>query len=247
MLFGARSESRFSPTYRSENDKRGDHPFVILQYTLSGRGRFEWEGRVWNVTPGKALISIVPERSTYYFPNDATEPWRFAWVNFYGTLAISLCRALRRQYGPVLELPQRSIAAAAFLELTAKAEKRLILDPCDTTLSGFTFLMEWKRQLDKPRVQDIDPVKMVIRICQARFREPLGVKELADQVGLSREHLTRIFKEHTGDSPACYLRTLRVKAARKMLRHSGITLKEVALRCGFPSAKAMKRILKSGT
>lgn len=88
-------------------------------------------------------------------------------------------------------------------------------------------------------------MEAVARICRARFREPLGIKELAAHAGLSREHLTRIFTERTGISPARHLRQLRVAAAREMLDHSGMTLKETALRCGFPSAKSLQHALRA--
>ena len=238
-------DGAYLPRYHWDSNVRGEGCFVIIQYTHSGRGAFRWEGRVWDVPPGHAFICVVPERSAYYFPDDASEPWKFAWLNFYGELANSLCRALRNAYGPVLALPPRSVAAAKFFELTANAEKRLSLDPCDVTLAAFSFLMEWKRLLDHPQTRGIDPVEMVMGICKARFREPLCIKELAAQTGITREHLTRIFTERTGISPARHLRQLRVAAAREMLASPGTPLKEVALRCGFPSVKAMQLALKS--
>jgi AraC-like DNA-binding protein len=88
-----------------------------------------------------------------------------------------------------------------------------------------------------------DPVEAVIHICRTRFREHLGIKEIADQAGLSREHLTRIFTARMGTSPARYLRNHRVDAAREMRRFSDATWTETALRCGFPSVKALRSAL----
>jgi len=103
--------------------------------------------------------------------------------------------------------------------------------------------MEWTRQLTHPTQTDHDPVKTAMAICQSRFREPLGTKELAAETGLSREHLSRLFSERTGVSPGSYLRQLRVNAARQMLKERNLLLKEIALRCGFPSVRSLQRAL----
>lgn len=242
---GNREGVTSSSRYHWASDQRGDDHFVIIQYTISGHGTFLWQGRSWDVPPGHAFICIVPEQSAYYYPEEATETWRFAWLNFYGPLAITFCRALRDTYGPILPLPPPSSAAMNFLDLTAKGENRLFLDPSTATLAAFTFLVEWKRILERPQPGKDDPVEKVMRICQARFREPLGIKELAAQTNLSREHLTRIFTERTGISPARHLRQLRLCAAREILEHPYTTLKEAAFRCGFSSVKALQRALKS--
>ena len=103
--------------------------------------------------------------------------------------------------------------------------------------------MEWKRVLDRPAGRD--PVETAKRICHTRYREPVAIKELALQTGLSREHLTRLFTEKVGSSPARYLRELRLEAVREFVATSSGTMKEAALRCGFPSAKALRRALNS--
>lgn len=245
--FGKRRDGANSTRYRWDNKRRGNQRFVIIQYTLSGAGVFRWGNDIREVPAGHAFICFNPEDSEYYFPENAGEPWKFAWVNFYGPLSFLLCGELREVYGPVLPLPTRSVAAGAFIELAARADQRSSVMPPDSGIAGFSFLVEWKRLLDRPSLSDADPVETVLRICRERFHEPLGIKELAAQAGISREHLTRIFTQQTGTSPAHHLRALRVKAAREMLRlSSAITLTEVALRCGFPSVKALGRALKSG-
>ncbi len=235
-------QNRFS-RYQWFNDRRGPSQFVIIQTTLSGKGTFFWSGDTHEVPAGHAFLCLVPERSSYSLPETAREPWAFAWINLYGELAMSYCRAFRATYGPVLELPFRSLPFTLFSNLVSRTKNREILDPIDATQQIFTFFMEWKRLLDRPRLRDTDPVDLALRICQARFREPLGIKELACQANLSREHLTRIFTQRTGRSPARHLRDLRLHAALKMLNSHDTTLQETALRCGFSSKKALQRAI----
>lgn len=240
--FGNAFQRVNSTRYVWDSARRGEDQYVILQRTFSGEGVFTWEGRNWPVPPEHAFIALVPEQSVYYFPSDAPEPWEFSWMNIYGPLAVTLFRDLRHSHGPVLPLPRQSHAAVLYRHLVAQAEKRTVLDPYDASLACYTFLMEWAKQL-KPSHTRADPAETVARICRARFREPLNIKELAVETGLSREHLTRLFTGRMGVAPARYLRDLRTQAAREMLAAEDIPLKEIALRCGFVTPRALNRAL----
>ena len=243
--FGETLETVTSARYAWDNTLRGKEPFVIIQWTLDGEGVFEFEGESRPVRAGEALIAIVPERSSYRFPKNGAEPWKFAWLNCYGALGVSLFRQFRSLFGAVVALPIGSAAGVTFQELIELAKARKFVDSHEASLACYGFLMEWTRQLTRPLRQVADPVQLALALCASRFREPLGVKELAAETGLSREHFTRIFTERTGKSPARHLRDLRVAAAQQMLRRQGFVLKEVALRCGFPSVRSLQRALEA--
>jgi len=237
--FGSISQSVNSPRYYWDNARRGDERFVIFQWTMEGTGGFSLNGKSWSLSSGEAFIAVVPEESSYYFPRQAVAPWRFAWLNFYGPSAISFIQKFRETYGPILPLPLHSVAGSMFLRLAQMAEMRAFPDRCEASAACYAFLMEWTRQLMRPANQDGDPVETAMTFCRSRFREPLGVKELAAVAGLTREHLTRIFTARTGVSPGRYLRNLRVDAARQMMESHNVPLKEIALRCGFASARSL--------
>jgi AraC-like DNA-binding protein len=243
LPFGSTEERINSPRYLWDNRERGGDQFVIIQRTISGSGVFVWEGRSFPVPANHAFVATIPEESSYFFPSNHKTPWAFSWLNFYGPLAISLCRDLRRQYGPVLPLPRRSPAGSAFDALVRQGGSRAPVDPHDTSLACYAFLMEWARQLNRPGQDHPDPVETAVRICRTRFREPLGVKELAAESGISREHFTRLFAEKTGSPPALFLRELRADAAVAMMKEGDLPLKEAALRCGFASPRALSRAL----
>jgi AraC-like DNA-binding protein len=219
---------------------------VILQWTLEGEGMLEMEGACHPVGKGNAFLIIIPEDSKYYFPKQARQPWQVGWLNFYGPLSLSIFRRLREIFGPVIPLPADSAAGAMAVHLAEVANAHAFTNPHEASAAGYAFIMEWLRQLSDPILQRGDPVQTALALCAARFREPLGVKELAAQTGLSREHFTRLFTERAGQSPARHLRGLRVEAAHQMMRRGNQPLKEVALRCGFPSVRSLRQALAAG-
>lgn len=244
--FGYRHETVQTTRYHFDNAQRGDSPFVILQRTLEGEGAFEWEGKVHPVPSGQLFIAIVPEASAYYYPAEATRPWRFQWLNFYGTMAISLMRDFRAMFGPVVPLPENSTAGNLFARLAATLEERRFADSYERSLLCYSLVMEWARLLSAPTEGRSDPVEVALAVAAARFREPLGVKELAASTGLTREHFTRLFTRRTGVSPAAHLRSLRLEAAREMLKTAAMpNLRDVAMRCGFPSVRSLRHAMEA--
>ena len=241
--FAQSLESANSTRYLWDSRCRGEEPFVILQWTFGGSGEFTIQGKTWPLGPGDVFIAIPPEASVYGFPKQATEPWSYGWINLYGTFGVSLARAFRESFGPVVPLPLHSVAAGMFRRLAEGARERTFADSYQASADFYAFLMEWTRQLTHPAQADRDPVKTAMAICQTRFREPLGIKELAAETGLTREHLSRLFSASTGISPGRYLRQLRVNAARQMLKERNLLLKEVSLRCGFPSVRSLQQAL----
>lgn len=239
--YGEQREITNSSDYFWNSEARGKDPFVIIQRTLSGRGIFEFEGTRHEVPQGHAFIAIIPEASCYLYPREGTEPWVYSWLNFYGPLGLQLARDLRAQHGPVLPLPERSTAELAFRALLQGSQNEDIFSRSE---AAYGFMVRWHQQLQRPR-ESADVIEAGARYCDTFFRLPLAVKELAAQGGMSREHFTRLFTQAKGISPAAYLRNRRIVAAEELLRETALPLPEIAVRCGFGSARMLTDSFRS--
>lgn len=67
------------------------------------------------------------------------------------------------------------------------------------------------------------------------------VSELAARVGLSPRHFARLFHSEVGVTPAAWVETVRVAAARNLLETASEAPKRVASRCGFANADTLRR------
>jgi transcriptional regulator GlxA family with amidase domain len=73
------------------------------------------------------------------------------------------------------------------------------------------------------------------------LREDLTVEFLAERIGMSARHFTRVCLRETGMNPGQFVDRMRVEAAQQIIDSSSRGLKEVADSCGFKSADAMRR------
>ncbi|WP_322014314.1 GlxA family transcriptional regulator [Paraburkholderia sp. J12] len=81
----------------------------------------------------------------------------------------------------------------------------------------------------------------VQRWVAAHPEEPHRVPDLAARVGLSPRHFARLFQAEVGVTPAAWVETMRVNAAREIIETSGEAPKRVAARCGFANADTLRR------
>lgn len=79
-------------------------------------------------------------------------------------------------------------------------------------------------------------VTEAVALMEANLQEPLPTDDIARLVGVSRRQLERLFKQHLDDMPSRYYIELRLARARRLLRHSGQSILQIALACGFASA-----------
>lgn len=235
------NEVVFTPRYRWNCHDRGAEPFVILQWTHSGEGVYENNRRAQRVLKDHAFLAIVTERSSYYYPPDGREPWVFSWINWYGNFACNLFRKFQERFGSVIPLSPRGGAAAALRRLLKPAIRTAAQDRSQVSMDAYAFALEWWREAAAPMRGSENRLSRAVQFCRQHFREPLGVKEIAHEAGMSREHFSRIFIKEMDQPPATFLRHLRVNEAALLLRETELPLREIAMRSGFYSARHLMR------
>jgi len=239
--FSCKGESIVSPRYRWRSWARGKEPFVIIQWTRSGCGEFLYRGKTIPVPAAHAFICIVPERSQYRYPPSAGEPWDFSWINFYGKGSIRLWKKFRDLFGAVVPLSPDTTAGLCLHHLISSVAGGTTRDRFRHSAECYEFFAEWAHDLSRGGVDRYDPIANAIVSIRTRFRTPLGVKQLASEAGMTREHFSRLFATRTGIPPARYLRDLRLAAASELQRDTDLAASEVAMRCGFSSPLQLRR------
>ncbi len=82
--------------------------------------------------------------------------------------------------------------------------------------------------------------RKAISLVNQKIYYPLRINDIADEIGITSRHLSRIFKEATGESPRQYFRKLRVNAARQMILYTNEKIGEIAVSVGFSSASILR-------
>ncbi len=84
-------------------------------------------------------------------------------------------------------------------------------------------------------------VHNAIQWIRENYKRTLDVRRVADKSGMAWTTFHRHFKQVTGLSPVQYQKELRLLEARKILVHSGLSVREAAFQVGYESPSQFNR------
>jgi transcriptional regulator GlxA family with amidase domain len=76
---------------------------------------------------------------------------------------------------------------------------------------------------------------------EARLGEDLSLASLAREVGISRSHFSRSFRQTLGQPPFAWLRAKRIERAKQLLLEGALSVAEVAIATGFADQAHLTR------
>ncbi|MGI8997649.1 MAG: helix-turn-helix domain-containing protein [Pyrinomonadaceae bacterium] len=84
-------------------------------------------------------------------------------------------------------------------------------------------------------------IQRVLTLMSSDLHRELSLEELARTVNLTPEHLCRLFKAGTGESPLKYRKRLRIQKARELLETTFLSVKEIMFAVGVNDASHFVR------
>lgn len=217
-----------SPAYRSYGEQRQRETHCIFHYTVRGQGEVLLRGNSYRTRPGEGFFNIINEPgSGYRYPADGTEDWEFVVLCFHGGNVRQIVGDCL-QKSPLYRVADEHAFAAICRQLLNEPTQELVM----SFLTRLLFLLE-----------DFQPVPQ--DLCE-RFRTYVKqhvdrnptVSLSSDALGVSREHLQRVFMNGTGTTPAEYQRVQRFERLCFLLS-TDLTLEGIAEQMNFPSVSGM--------
>ena len=93
-------------------------------------------------------------------------------------------------------------------------------------------------------IERLKPVQRVVAFAAANLDQPLTLKSLARQAGVSEFHLHRMMAALTGETPKQLTSRLRLGRSAAMLLGSKASVLDIALECGFQSPEVFCRAFR---
>lgn len=103
-----------------------------------------------------------------------------------------------------------------------------------------------------PGLRSDDPTKMDIlskglKLVSKQYTTPLTLMQVAKRIGVSHNHLSRLFSQNIPGGFNKYLRSIRVHHACELLARTELSIYEVMYRSGFSNLRTFYRAFKSET
>ncbi len=86
-----------------------------------------------------------------------------------------------------------------------------------------------------------------LQVIIRHFQEPLRLRDIADDAGISPRHLARIFTGYTGQTVNGYITNLRLSLAQRRLMASNAKVLDIMVEAGFSCPTQFYRLFKDRT
>ena len=218
-----------------------------LVVTLEGEGAFRYGDTVYPLTPGKGFMCMLGDpRSAYFYPGHARKPWIFLWMDFSGETAVRMVEELSSLYGHVFDLPLDSGLIRYLKSFRNQRRSIRFVSPTEGARIVCDVLALLGENLER---KDIDsPGNRLVQAAQAAISKNLdrtwNLSDIAARLKVSREHLTRIFRDRTGMTPQEFAAEERMQFAVRLLRDSFQSCEEIAEQTGYSSAVSFNRAFR---
>ena len=115
--------------------------------------------------------------------------------------------------------------------------------------SLFARLLELGRYKEKDSVEkyDFNAKHLLFEYIHTHFTEQITLDSLCDIAHYSKSYIIRLFKKHTGQTPAEYIIRYRVEYAKELLSENHRNVLDVSIECGFSSVSYFIKIFKKYT
>jgi AraC-like DNA-binding protein len=210
---------------------------------LSGSVTIETEQRSLLLLPGMLALLLPGQRELFRF--DPLQPSEHIWCQLdFAALPADFNLELM-QLPPVIAFDHQAEQLMELgISLTSQPEgaARALISLAETLLYYYT------SRSGQPRSGERQPmpkgVREACRFIAMRYQHPLVLEDIAARAHCSVNHLIALFRRHLRQTPARYLRDVRLRHAERLLTHSRLPVALIAEQCGFVSPFHFSRLFK---
>lgn len=228
-------------TFRSGGGFRGfftcGEDVCLWHYIEAGEGVFIVDRIEYAVSHGTLVVIFPGQTSSYH--NHLEKPWNMTW----GMLAGG---AIREVLGEMNITPSKPVASMQDAQALTRDLHGLLQhlnafrqDPYTPHIAGWEVMRLLRRHLaDKsPTPFPVPMLDRALALVTNSFHPMPNVQELADQLGIGRVTLFRLFRAHLQTTPADYIDSIRYERACQMLAETRLSAKEITHISGFATAQ----------
>lgn len=218
---------------------QSDYQLVIV---LLGEAHVTFNHQRCVIPPGSVALMLPGRRETYRFSH--RHATHHTWCAVHPA---RVPPALRRRLArlPAVQVQSRAfellMAAAFSIGSWRERGGREMLRRL-----GFALLEEYARMAQEAGAEREreGPRERARRYLQDHCAEDGCLAAAARAAAVTPQHLIRLFRAHDGVTPGRYLWQLRLERGAGLLAASGLTVAEIAERCGFKNPFHFSRLLR---
>lgn len=211
--------------------KRTKSIYFTLEYVVSGKGTVINNSETFKVGPNDVYL-LEPGKSHEYYA-DPNEPYKKYWINFVSDVFFDIFNA----YGLSGVTVFRNVDLSKEFEQIFEVEKiSLDNDEIYEHISQILFSMFMKLSKSNHRTPRVPNLARQIKFyLDLSASDNTSIEEIAAKLFISRSKLFREFKKEYGTTPHAYLLDQKILLAKRLLKNTRQSVREIAETLNFSS------------
>ncbi len=221
-------------------------PNYIIHYILSGKGIYQVGEERYELKQGQGFL-IEPEAVTFY-KADGQEPWTYLWIGFAGAQAEVYLRDLGLNSS---QLIFQSSQGKGLTQIVAKMLGYHTSSQTDqyylqSLLYEFFAVLTKDAQLGAVAKETRESiyVQKAIAYIRNHYSAGISIRDIAENVCVSRSYLYKLFEEALGMSPKDFLTQFQISRSKELLTVTDLPIEGVAMSCGYRDALVYSKTFK---
>lgn len=217
----------------------------LLLYTISGKGCLTYEGDRYQIEAGQSFYTNC---SNYHlYENYKEEPWEFLWIHFHSSNALGYYEAFIKNEFHVLSVEDQFLFESNLRRIIAIHQKKDITTEVVASQLITELLTQLIIQNNTSHIDIMLPdyIKQIMREIEKRFTQSLSLDYFAQSYGVSKFHLSKEFKKHTGTTINEYIIRTRMSYSKELLKYSATPIEEIAYTCGINNISHFINLFKA--
>lgn len=203
-----------------------------LLMTLEGEGRLEIDGKSFILNKGSCLY-LPPNVPHEYYPVENS--WKTAWIVFRGSCISQVMKSMGFD-GYILKEEQNTAKfMQSFDRIYAAAQDSLGgQEKCSALI--YELILSFRQDMRTSFSSESscsEIAEKTVRYIDENYSSDITLSELADNAGVSEQHLCRVFKSVMNMRPMEYLARRRIAVSKSLLLDNKKSITEISSEVGY--------------
>ena len=214
----------------------GRQTFLFF-YIRSGRMALRLNQRDYTASAGNVVLIDCHDPHEYH----ATSDLEFIWIHFDGANSADFFHEIRKNNGSVFSVTGQDSLYQMSCKIVESCARFNVSDEIERSKNLHDMLC--RILLPRPEKQRaITQVDQAVSYIHLHLHEQITVDGLAQHVGLSASHFSRIFRHAVGIPPYEYIILQRLERAKTLLSSTSETVREIAYLSGYGNEAAFTAV-----
>lgn len=112
---------------------------------------------------------------------------------------------------------------------------------------SFALMQQLSQVLSARQMKERNPLTEIVRYIDQNYPSDLSLQEVAGKFYVSREYISRKFKQEYGINFSDYIGSVRIEKAKQLMHNPGLKLAQISEMVGFHDVKYFSKVFKKQT